>query len=117
MEAQEADLRERAFFARRLKYDRERAEMARKAADEARLAEEARKADEARAEEDARKKALADEAAKQAAIEAENKKILDDLNAQKQADDAADSAKKKAVLEGVDQLLKGNAADQVPVAP
>lgn len=117
LEAQEADLRERAFFARRLKYDRERAEMARKAADEARLAEETRKADEARAEEDARKKVLADEAAKQAAIDLENKKILDDLTAQKQADDNVNAAKKKAVLEGVDQLLKGNAADQVPVAP
>jgi hypothetical protein len=114
MEAQEADLRERAFFARRLKYDRERAEMARKAAEEARLAEEARKAEEARAAEEIRKKAAAEEAAKQAAIAAETQKILDDLAAQKQAEDDARKAKEKAVLDGVDQLIKGVTPAQSP---
>jgi hypothetical protein len=117
MEAQEADLRERAFFARRLKYDRERAEMARKAAEEARLAEEARKAEEARAAEEARKKAAAEEAAKQAAIAAENQKILDELAAQRQAEDDARKAKEKAILDGVDQLIKGVAPAQSATPP
>lgn len=117
MEAQEADLRERAFFARRLKYDRERAEMARKAVEEARLEEEARKAEEARAAEEARRKAAIEEAAKKAAEAAENQKILDDLATQPPTADDAEAVKKKSVLEGVDQLLKGNAPDQGPVAP
>ena len=59
IEAQESDLRERAFFARRLKTERENAERAQREAEEARLADEARKAQE----------------------EAETKRILDELKA------------------------------------
>lgn len=59
IEAQESDLRERAFFARRIKVERDLAERAKREAEEARLAEEARKAQE----------------------EAETKRILDELKA------------------------------------
>jgi hypothetical protein len=59
IEAQETDLRERAFFARRIKVERDLAERAKREAEEARLAEEARKAQE----------------------EAETKRILEELKA------------------------------------
>ena len=59
IEAQESDLRERAFFARRLKVERDLAERARREAEDARLQEEARKAQE----------------------EAETKRILEELKA------------------------------------
>ena len=62
IEAQESDLRERAFFARRLKVERELADRARREAEDARLAEEARKAQE----------------------EAETKRILDELKAKEE---------------------------------
>lgn len=57
IEAQESDLRERAFFARRLKVEHDLAERAKREAEDVRLAEEARKAQE----------------------EAETKRILDEL--------------------------------------
>jgi AsmA-like C-terminal region len=59
IEAQESDLRERAFFARRIKVERDLVERAKREAEEARLAEEARKAQE----------------------EAETKRILEELKA------------------------------------
>ncbi len=112
LEAQEADLRERNAFARRLKHDREMAEQARKAAEEERLAEEARKAEAQRAADEARKKAEAEEAAKKASEAADTQKILDDLSAQTAADDAARKAKEKEVLDGVNQLINGGAPSQ-----
>ena len=112
LEAQEADLRERNAFARRLKHDREMAEQARKAAEEERLAEEARKAEAQRAADEARKKAEAEEAAKKASEAADTEKILDDLSAQTAADDAARKAKEKEVLDGVNQLINGGAPSQ-----
>jgi AsmA family len=105
LEAQEADLRERAAFARHLKHDREVAEEARKAAEDARLAEEARKAEDARLAEEARKKAEAEEAARQAAEKADTQKILDDLSGQAAVDEAERKAKEKDILDGVNQLL------------
>lgn len=59
IEAMESDLRERGFFARRLKVERELVEHERKAAEEARLAEEARQAEQARQVEEARRAAEA----------------------------------------------------------
>ena len=112
LEAQEADLRERNAFARRLKHDREMAEQAKKAAEEERLAEEARKAEALRAAEEARKKAEAEEAAKKAKEAADTQKILDELAAQSAAEDAARKAKEKEVLDGVNQLIKGGAPSQ-----
>jgi hypothetical protein len=101
LEAQEADLRERNAFARRLKHDREMAEQARKAAEEGRLAAE-----------EARKKAEAEEAAKKAKEAADTQKILDDLSGQAATDDGARKAKEKEVLDGVNQLLQGSAPSQ-----
>ncbi len=62
IEAQESDLRERAFFARRLKVERELVDRARREAEEARLAEEARKVQE----------------------DAETKRILEELKAKEE---------------------------------
>jgi len=117
LEAQEADLRERAFFARRLKFEREQAERARKAAEEARLAEEAKKAEEARLIEEARKKAEAEEAARKAAEAAENQKILDELAIQRQIADEAHKAAEKEVLDGVNLLINGGSTGQATPAP
>jgi uncharacterized protein involved in outer membrane biogenesis len=125
LEAQEADLRERAAFARHLKHDREMAEQARKAAEEARLAEEARKAEDARKAEEARRAdeaRKAEEAARQAADKVETQKILDDLSKQvdpANLDDDDRKAKEKAVLDGVNELLGGGVppSDPAPKQP
>jgi hypothetical protein len=55
IESMEADLRERAFFNRRMKADRDRLERERREAEEARVAEEARQAEEARKAEETRR--------------------------------------------------------------
>jgi hypothetical protein len=69
MEAVEADLRERSFFVRRLKADRDRLERERREAEEAKAAEEARIAEEARRAEEARLAAEAKRLAEQRAQE------------------------------------------------
>ncbi|WP_406854291.1 AsmA-like C-terminal region-containing protein [Alsobacter sp. KACC 23698] len=69
MEALEADLRERSFFVRRLKADRDRLERERREAEEAKAAEEARIAEEARKAEEARLVAEARRVAEQRAQE------------------------------------------------
>jgi hypothetical protein len=87
MEAVEADLRERNFFARRLKSERDRWERAQREAEEARLAEEAR----IKAEEEARQKAeQARRAAEDAARRAEEQRRVED--AMRRADEARQRA-------------------------
>ncbi|MFZ4533827.1 MAG: AsmA-like C-terminal region-containing protein, partial [Alsobacter sp.] len=89
IEAQESDLRERSFFARRMKSERDRLERDRQAAEEARLAEEARIAEEARRIEEARRAELARIEAEQRRIEAERRaeaqRLLDEQRRQEEA--------------------------------
>ncbi|MHB2167543.1 AsmA family protein [Alsobacter sp. R-9] len=87
IEAAESDLRERSFFLRRTKADRERLERERREEEEARLAEEARKAEEARQAEEARRAEQArieEEArrAEQARREAEARRLEDERKAE-----------------------------------
>ena len=112
IEAQEADLRERGFFARRLKVGRELEERARRAAEEARLAEEARKAEEARLAEEAKRKAEAEEAQRKAAQDAETQRILDELKAKEAEEALRKKQQEDTVLQGVEQLLNNNGETQ-----